>query len=161
MMYNLVVFSMFTKLYNHHHYLIPEHSVTPVSCIFLLCPFHRCGNRSGMQEAHPDLTRELRGRAGSPAVLALRDGRPLKGRPGAGLEETPRLISEQAGDRAASPAVTGFPLTYPRCKAIPPEPGSWWPRLLLFCINIASPKQETILKFTVYTVIKASRPPHC
>ena len=158
-MYNLVVFSVFTKLYNHHHYLIPEHSVTPVSCIFLLCPFHRCGNRSGMQDAHPELTRELRGRAGSPAVLALCDGRPLKGRPGAGLEETPPLIIEQAGDGAASPAVTGFPPPVPAARPFPRSlvPGG----LDLFCINTASPKQETVLKFTMYTVIKASHPPHC
>lgn len=77
-----------------------------------------------MQEAHPDLTRELRGRAGSPAVLALRDGRPLKGRPGAGLEETPRLISKQARDRAASPAVTGFPLHLSQVQGH--SPGAWF-----------------------------------
>ena len=72
-----------------------------------------------MQEAHPELTRELRGRAGSPAVLALHDGRPLKGRPGAGLEGTPLLISEQAGDRATSPAVTGFPPPIPGARLFP------------------------------------------
>lgn len=112
-----------------------------------------------MQDAHPELTRELRGRAGSPAVLALRDGRPLKGRPGAGLEETPPLIIEQAGDGAASPAVTGFPPPVPAARPFPRSlvPGG----LDLFCINTASPKQETVLKFTMYTVIKASHPPHC
>ena len=28
-MYTSVVFSMFTMLYNHHHYLIPEHFHSP------------------------------------------------------------------------------------------------------------------------------------
>lgn len=128
-----------------------------------MCPFYRFGNRLGVQEAHPELPRGLRGRAGRWAVPVLRDGRPLKGHPDAGLKEARPLtshrsslrpspvaspVTEQAGDRAASPEITGSPQVLVLST---PSPRSLVPGDLVFYQR--SPKWETVLTLlcTLYT----------
>ena len=86
----------------------------------------------------------------------LCDGRPLKGHPDAGLKEARPLtshrsslrpsppaspVTEQAGDRAASPKITGSPqvLVLPT----PPPARSLVPGDLVFYQR--SPKWETVL----------------